>query len=78
MKMKKNPIPQWLRPQFFAHMAEHDDDSLPDGAWFQRLEDAALDFMQKNRLMQPWRCTNNATHQYLREKSAAEPPQNHV
>lgn len=60
-----NPIPRGLRPAFIAHMAAHDNNDLPDGAWFAVLEDAAESFMKSHKLTQPWRCPNDAVHAYL-------------
>lgn len=68
---KNNPIPTRLREKFKDHMAEHDMDDLPDGAWFAVLEEAAGCFMRKHGLTFPWQCPNTATHQYLRMKEAA-------
>jgi hypothetical protein len=43
-------------------MDAHDNDDLPDGAWFQVLEDAAEQFMKDNKIRGD---ANDATHQYL-------------
>ena len=62
-----HPIPVALRPAFVKHMRAHDLDSLPDGAWFHNLEQAAQEFMNNHKLTKPWHCANEATHRYLRE-----------
>ena len=61
-----NPIPVRLRPKFFAHMAAHDNDDLPDGAWFANLEAAAEQFMKQHKLNGRWQDPNSAAHQYIR------------
>jgi hypothetical protein len=60
-----NPIPKKLLAEFVAYMDAHNDDDLPDGAWFCVLEDAAKYFMKTNKLRGD---RNDAAHQYLREK----------
>lgn len=60
-----NPIPKALREKFNAHMVAHDNDDLPDGAWFAVLEEAAESFMKAHKLTQQWRCPNDAVHAYL-------------
>lgn len=58
-----NPIPSHLVAEFRGRMESADDDDAPDGAWFQRLEDAARDFMREHKLRG---CANDAAHQYVR------------
>lgn len=70
---RNNPIPVKLREKFVSHMAAHDDDDAPDGAWFARLEDAADQFMHRHGLTQPWHCRNSAAHQYVRLTQTKEP-----
>lgn len=74
MSINNNPIPVRMRPDFLAHMDAHNMDDLPDGAWFQVLEDAAAEFIKRNRLR--FVDENTATHQYLRmkEKNSHEQP----
>lgn len=43
-------IPAHLHDEFMAYMSAHDDDSLPDGAWFQMLEDGAAEFLRSHKL----------------------------
>lgn len=62
----RNPIPLRLREQFVQEMAAHDDDTLPDGAWWARLEEGAAAFMKKHHLNQSWHDQNSAAHQYIR------------
>lgn len=61
---RNNPIPVKLRERFKAHMDAHNNDDLPDGAWFAVLEDAAEEFFIKFRLQRG--DPNSAAHQYLR------------
>lgn len=61
--MSKGPIPKHLLNEFVAHMAAHDNDDLPDGAWFAVLEEAAEQFMAIRRLRGD---RNDAAHQYVR------------
>ena len=63
---RNNPIPQALRTEFFAYMAAHDNDDLPDGAWFFALECAAEEYMKRHKLTGRWQCPNSAAHQYVR------------
>jgi hypothetical protein len=65
-----NPIPVRLRDEFVAHMDANNDESAPDGAWFQRLVDAAEEFFIQKRLQHG--DPHSATHQYIRLKQAAE------
>jgi hypothetical protein len=58
-----NPIPREKFEEFKAVMNAADYDNLPDGAWFQVLEDTAKRFMKSNKLKG---CANDATHQYIR------------
>lgn len=58
----ERPIPQKLLPLFLFHMAAHDFDGMPDGAWFYTLETAAKKFMREHRIKG---CENSATFQYL-------------
>ncbi len=58
-----NPIPAHLTDEFRGYMDAADDDDAPDGAWFQMLEDAALDFMRLHKLRGD---ANDAAHQYVR------------
>lgn len=56
-------IPQRLFSDFIACMEAADNDDLPDGAWFQVLEDCAESFMKTHHLRGD---SNDAAHQYLR------------
>ncbi|MGL4641290.1 MAG: hypothetical protein ACRCVX_16385 [Shewanella sp.] len=51
---------------FIAHMEAHNHEDLPDGAWFQCLEDAAEEFMKENKIKG---CANSAAHEYLIESN---------
>ena len=62
--MSKNCIPTRLREEFYAVMQANDDDDLPDGAWFCRLEETAEQFIEKYKLR--WADRNDAAHQYIR------------
>ena len=59
-----NPIPARLLSEFFGYMSAHDDDDLPDGAWFALLEESAERFIGEHALRNA--DPNDATHQYLR------------
>jgi hypothetical protein len=56
------PIPKAHQGAFKAYMDAHDNDELPDGAWFQVLEVAAEQFMKDNKIRGD---ANDAVHQYL-------------
>ena len=56
------PIPKRLRDEFVAFMEAHDDNDLPDGAWFARLEEGACEFLETHNLRGD---QNDAVHQYL-------------
>ena len=61
--MTNKQIPANLMPEFTAYMDAHNDDELPDGAWFSVLEDAAERFIADKKLRGI--DANDATHQYL-------------
>lgn len=61
----KNPIPKKHRDEFVAYVEMADDDTAPDGAWFARIEQACLEFLDLKKLRG---CQNSAAHQYLRLK----------
>lgn len=67
--MPKHPdydeIPEHLYQEFMGFMGAHDNDELPDGAWWCTLEQAAEQFIAKHGLKAD---ANSATHQYLWEK----------
>ena len=60
---KTGPIPKYLENEFLCHMMAHQNDDLPDGAWFAVLETAAEDFISEFGLEGH---RNDAAHQYLR------------
>ena len=43
-------LPEDLIDEFMGFMAAHDNDDLPDGAWFQCLQDAAEFFIGLHHL----------------------------
>lgn len=78
--MSRNVIPMRLRERFKAHMAAHDNDDLPDGAWWAVLEEAAQKFLDTHRINKPWQDANSAAHQYIRMLNEQDPqaaPQGH-
>lgn len=64
-----NPIPAHLLDEFKASMDAADDDDVPDGAWFQILEDTAQAFMDEYKLRG---CSNSAVHQYISMRAAID------
>lgn len=60
--MNTRPIPARLFEDFCAALDAVNDDDLPDGAWWQMLEDAADEFMRKHRI---GGCRNAATHRWV-------------
>lgn len=60
-----NPIPKELLSEFMGY-CEHTflDDSIPDGAWFQMLEDLSSEFMKLHSIQGD---SNDAAHQLIRE-----------
>lgn len=62
MKPIKKVIPEKQEPDFFVWMDAHNHATLPDGAWFATLEDAAQVFMDTNKIKG---CNNTAVHEYL-------------
>lgn len=60
---RNKPIPVRLREEFKAHMAAHDRDELPNGAWWATLELAAEEFIRKHHLR--WMDCNTVAHQYI-------------
>jgi hypothetical protein len=61
---RNNPIPIRLRVQFKSAMDSMNMDDMPDGAWFQILEDTAESFIDKHKLK--FADPIFAMHQYLR------------
>lgn len=59
------PIPADKVSEFVAFMECSDMDDMPDGAWFQILEDAAAAFMKQQGIKG---CSNSAVHQYLQSR----------
>lgn len=57
-------IPNGLRAEFIGYMESASDDDLPDGAWFQVLEDAAEYFAKLHGLKAD---ANDLVHYYLAE-----------
>lgn len=72
--MNTRPIPKFMFAEFCAALDAADDDDLPDGAWWQMLEDTAAQFMKTHNLRG---CPNSATHRWVefRSKAQQEPPQ---
>ena len=56
-------IPEHLKDEFLGFMRAANDDSLPDGAWWAKLEDAAEEFMRQHKLGDD---ANGAVLLYLR------------
>jgi hypothetical protein len=44
-------IPVRMREEYFAYMAENDDESLDDREWYEKLEKATEDFFKKKFLI---------------------------
>lgn len=61
-------IPVRLRDEFVAAMDAADDDNLPDGAWFQKLEETAKRFIRRKKLQ--FIHANDAVHQWVKIKKA--------
>jgi len=59
---KEMKIPKHLREEFMSYMEAHDNDDLPDGAWFCVLENAGEQFLQEHK---PKGDGNDAAHLYL-------------
>lgn len=59
------PIPLSKLPEFVGYMEAFDNDDMPDGAWFQMLEDAATEFMKMNKIKGD---SNSAVHLYLQQR----------
>lgn len=57
-----------VRSEFVAYMSAHDMDDLPDGAWWQVLEDAATTFLEEHKIKYD---SNSATHKFLIWRSDA-------
>ena len=57
-------IPYALRFEFDAFMDAHNFGDLPDGAWFQCLEDAAQEFIDNHKLR--GLDANDIAHEYVR------------
>ena len=55
-------IPKRHLAEFMARMTANDFDDLPDGAWWQVLEDTARGFMREKKLKGD---ENDATRMYL-------------
>jgi hypothetical protein len=65
MKFRMNfrPIPDRLKDEFVGYMREgYEDDDAPDGAWFARMENDAVEFMRLHKLRGD---ENSAVHQLL-------------
>jgi hypothetical protein len=63
MSKIKTPIPSHLIDELMKMLqSTYDDVNLPDGAWFQMLEDDCASFMKRYKLKG---CSNDATHQML-------------
>ncbi|MDE2467782.1 MAG: hypothetical protein KGL35_03335 [Bradyrhizobium sp.] len=59
----QHPIPDELYDEFDAYMEAHNNHDLPDGAWFQCLQDAAEKFIELHGIQGA--DALDATHQYL-------------
>ena len=57
------PVPASLTDEFLGYMSASEQHDVPDGAWFQILEDAARSFLRSHGLKVD---ANDAAHQYLR------------
>lgn len=70
----RNPIPPRLINEFRGYMDAAEQPDLPDGAWFQVMDDAARDFMRRYNLRgDPF----DAREQYFRicgRERTCEPP----
>lgn len=67
---RNNPIPVRLRDKFVAHMDGAEIDDLPDGAYWQVMEEAAQGFIDRHHLR--FADANTAAHQWFRLKGARE------
>ena len=63
------PIPTELYAEFEGYMDYAFNTDLPDGGWFQMLQDDAQRFMEEHNLKG---CPNDAVHQFLRQKGTAK------
>ncbi len=62
-KRRPDQIAPALRETFMQYMAAHDDDDLPDGAWFATLEEAAGRFFEEHGLRID---RNEGAHMYIK------------
>lgn len=58
-----NPIPNKYKHEFIGYVTAYDDSSLPDGAWFQIIEDQCSELMFIHKIKGN---TNSAAHQLIR------------
>lgn len=66
-------IPTRLQAEFMGWMDAHNDDDMPDGAWFATLEQAGQEFMEKHGLIRGTLDGNDAAHFYLQSAERREP-----